>query len=435
MSNNRYSPAADAFPNASATTESHGPILVAIDGSESSEAALMAASLVARSIGAEVEVVSVLEPIVLPLHAPESMAPLLQVQDELEAERERRIAAQVRRHAGPDAQWPTHVEIGRPAVTVAEVARRRTAGLVVTGFGQHNIMVRMFGTETPLKIARVAEVPVLSVPEGFTRLPRTVVVAVDFGRECVRAAAAARALLAEVEHVYLVHVKARDRLDMPANVLSEWERVYEAEMNDAFARVTESLALPADVGVTTAVLRGTPARQILSFTGSTSADLLVAGHGHRGRIDRLIGGSVASQLFRGAQCALLLAPDSHWGTSVATTFYLETESLGERTHWPTALLRFTERNAGRPATLEIDDVRLGAQVVARGYPLAGVDYDWRDDTVELSFGDPASGAPHFTHMVRGPVSIEIRRDASRRDRVLRVARAEGQSLVSLDDDA
>jgi len=407
---------------------------VASDGSESSEAALMAAALLARATGAEVEVVSVVEPLALPLHAPESMAPLLEAQDRLEIERERRVKEQVSRRAGPDAHWPTHVEIGKPAVGVAEVARRRMAALLVTGFGQHSIIVRMFGTETPLKIARVADVPVLSVPEGFARLPRIAVVAVDFGRECVRAAAAARALLAEVRHVYLVHVKARDRLDMPPSVLSEWERVYEAEVNDAFARVTESLALAPDVGVTTAVIRGTPARELLSFAGSASAELLVAGHGHRGRIDRLIGGSVASQLFRGAQCALLLAPDVDSGASLATLHDLQTETLVQRTRWPADLLGFTERNAGRAATLEIDDARLGAQVVARGYPLSGVDYDWRDDTVELSFGDPVSGRPHFTHMVRGPISIEIQRDAARRDRVLRVARAEGQSLLSFEDD-
>ena len=148
----------------------------------------------------------------------------------------------------------------------------------------------------------------------------------------------------------------------------------------------------------------------------------------------MIGGSVASQLFRGAQCALLLAPDVDSGASLATLHDLQTETLVQRTRWPADLLGFTERNAGRAATLEIDDARLGAQVVARGYPLSGVDYDWRDDTVELSFGDPVSGRPHFTHMVRGPISIEIQRDAARRDRVLRVARAEGQSLLSFEDD-
>jgi nucleotide-binding universal stress UspA family protein len=434
VSINRYSPTADAFPGGSATAELHGPILVASDGSESSEAALTAAALLARSTGTDVEVVSVVEPLVLPLHAPESMAPLVQAQDQLEIERERRVSAQVSRHAGPDARWLTHVEIGKPAVTVAEVARSRMAALVVAGFGQHSIIVRMFGTETPLKIARIADVPVLSVPEGFARLPRIAIVAVDFGRECARAAMAARALLAEVRHVYLVHVKARDRLDMPPSVLSEWEQVYEAEVNDAFARVTETLALPPDVGVTTALLRGTPARELLSFAASANADLLVAGHGHRGRIDRLIGGSVASQLFRGAQCALLLAPDVPAGVSIAVAQNVETESLGERTRWPADLLRFTERNVGRAVTLEIDDSRLGAQVVARGYPLAGVDYDWRDDAVELSFGDPVSGRPHFTHMVRGPISIAIQRDAGRRDRVLRIARPDGQSLVSFEDE-
>jgi nucleotide-binding universal stress UspA family protein len=265
-------------------------------------------------------------------------------------------------------------------------------------------------------------------------MPRVVVLAVDFGAECVRAAAAARPLLVNASHVYLVHVKPQERLDMPADVLSEWERSYETELGDAFLRIAETLGLAPDVGVTTVVLRGTPARELLDFSTSTHADMLVAGHGHRSRLERLLGGSVASQLFRGAQCALLLAPDVAAESRLpAPSPGGSTERLSERDRWPLELRRFTERNAGRHATVEIDDPRIGAQVVAHDFPFQGADYDWRDDAVEVVLGGERGTRGHFTHVVRGPASISIQRGPDGRDRVLRVERGEGQMMVVLEE--
>lgn len=431
MTINTYSPATGAFV-APPARGSSGVILVATDGSAASEVALTAAEMIARRVGVPVETVTAVEPLAMPPSFPGTLVIPAEVERTVLAERRDRAETQARRHADGGRPWPAHVELGGAAEVIGRVATERGAGLVLAGFGRHSLLMRMVGTETPLKVARRVDAPVLCVPAGFARLPRTVVVAVDTGSECVRAAAAARPLLAETTRVFLVHVKARDRLDVPASVLSEWERSYETELRDAFTRVTESLGLPPDVDVTTVVLRGTPATELLGFATSAEAELLVAGHGHRRPLERLVGGSVASRLFRGAQCALLLAPDVTPLATIRDAPETVTEVFEHRMHWPMELVRFTARNTGRPATLEVDDARLGAQLVAHRYPFLGADYDWRDDAVELSFGDPGARRGHLTHVVKDATSVSIQRGPGPNDRSLRVAREDGQVLVLLE---
>lgn len=432
MTINTYSPAVDAFTAPPTRAPAHGVILVATDGSPAAEVALTAAELMARRLGAPVETVTAIEPMAVPPSFPGTLV-LPGDLEQCALDARRRVSdEQVRRHGDPMHPWPLHAEVGEPADVIRRVAAKRGAALLVMGFGKHGLLMRTFGTETPLKVARRVDVPVLCVPPGFGRLPRTVVVAVDMGSECVRAAAAARPLMAEVSRVFLVHVRSRDRLDLPANVLAEWEHSYQRELDDAFARVGESLGLSPDVQMTTVVLRGSAPAEILGFAQSAEADLVVAGHGHRRPLERLVGGSVASRLFRGAQCALLLAPDVQPEASLGDAPDTVTEVFEHRMHWPVELVRFTARNSGRPATLEIDDELLGAQVLARRYPFIGADYDWRDDAVELSFGDPTTRRGHLTHVVKGATTVSIQRGPGGIDRVLRVSRDDGQALVMLE---
>lgn len=408
-----------------------GPVLVATDGSEASEAAMAAGAMIARATGAELEIVSAFESGSPLLVAPELAHAMLAAEKAAYERHLERLARQIRTHLGVDDPL-VHVVDGRASQVVPRIAGERRAALIVAAYGEHSMVSRILGTETPLRIARVADAPILCVPPGFVQLPRVVVIAVDLGVECVRAAAAARPLLGSATQIFLVHVKPKERLDMPADLFSEWEQWYERELSDAFARVTESLGVAADVSVTTAVRRGGTGREILTFAATAHADLLVAGHGHRSRFERFFGGSVASQLFRGAQCALLLAPDvlpeSHlpFGEPGTTT-----ELLDDRAGWLDALVRFSGRNAGCLVTVELHDRRLGAQIVAQRFRLSGVDYDWRDDAVELVLGGAVTGERHFAHVVRGPTSIAIQRGRDGRDRALCIESVDGQLLVLL----
>lgn len=92
----------------------------------------------------------------------------------------------------------------------------------------------------------------------------------------------------------------------------------------------------------------------------------------------------------------------------------------EKEDWGTALREFTERNAGRSASVEVDDPEVGAEEQEPDVPLQGVVYDPRDDRIEIVFGRFEGPGPHLTHTIGRPTGLDIVSDSSGRDTVLRV---------------
>ena len=67
----------------------------------------------------------------------------------------------------------------------------------------------------------------------------------------------------------------------------------------------------ADVPVTFVGKTGDPAEQILRYAAAESIDLIVVGtHGRTG-VSRVLLGSVAERVIRGAACPVLVVPTSH----------------------------------------------------------------------------------------------------------------------------
>ena len=103
----------------------------------------------------------------------------------------------------------------------------------------------------------------------------------------------------------------------------------------------------------------------------------------------------------------------------------------ERDHWATELEAFTRRNAGRVASLEVDDPDVGAQSQERDYPFLGAAWDPNDRRVETMLGDFGGGGRHLTRGISSVTGIDILRDEAGRDHVLRVAHRPGQTLLTL----
>ncbi len=99
--------------------------------------------------------------------------------------------------------------------------------------------------------------------------------------------------------------------------------------------------------------------------------------------------------------------------------------------WAPALKRFTNRNAGRRAVLEIGDIGLGAQEIG-GAALRGVAWDPRDGRIEIMLGEQADVDRHLTHTIVCPVCVDLLVAEDGRDRVLRILSAEGQTLLRLE---
>ena len=100
--------------------------------------------------------------------------------------------------------------------------------------------------------------------------------------------------------------------------------------------------------------------------------------------------------------------------------------------WTKTLRDFTERNAGRRARIESDELETGVQQQATAAELRGVDYDPRDGSVEIMLGAQGAGADHVTHTVHGVESVEVARTDEGKDRALRIAHPGGQMLLHLE---
>lgn len=96
--------------------------------------------------------------------------------------------------------------------------------------------------------------------------------------------------------------------------------------------------------------------------------------------------------------------------------------------WAVELDRYTDRNAGRQAILEMEDAEAGPQRIAR-HRLWGVSYDPSDGSIEILFGQFTGENDHLSHTVEHPEKVELMQEDDGWDVVLRIGNPQG--LTSL----
>ena len=108
---------------------------------------------------------------------------------------------------------------------------------------------------------------------------------------------------AAVHAVHVVDTASYAGMPMEAS----WEGVGELLRGDAEEAVAavEALAEETVVDVETAVVEGSPSREIIRYAEGNGCDLVVMGTHGRGGIDRLLLGSVAEKVVRGAAVPVL----------------------------------------------------------------------------------------------------------------------------------
>lgn len=119
------------------------------------------------------------------------------------------------------------------------------------------------------------------------------------------------------------------------------------------------------------------------------------------------------------------AGESTSGNSVGSTVPPE--------HWAKHLQRFTDRNASRRTTIEIDQADIGAQDLESDYPLRGISYDDRDGRIEIMLGDLGDVASHMTHSIAQASELTIVAGSDGRDELLRIVHPGGQTLLRVLD--
>jgi hypothetical protein len=102
----------------------------------------------------------------------------------------------------------------------------------------------------------------------------------------------------------------------------------------------------------------------------------------------------------------------------------------EQRDWMLFLDRFSSRNVGRTATLEIEDATFGSQRVASGRRLVGIVYDWRGERLDIMLGEAERTDHHLTHSVTDVVGLEVLRSAGR-DEVLCIEHPAARTLLLL----
>src|SRR5690349_18616219 len=167
----------------------HGGIVVGIDGSPESIAALNTAAAIGAARGCPVHIVSVLPPFAsyhVGLTADQSQSEV----DSLRINIREMVIREIFEKANPDNNWTHEVLTGRAAKVITDVAARRHADLIVVGRGHHGPVDRLLGGETSLQIIRLSSIPVLAVDTDM-KGPQTIVAAVDFSYASLTAAQAA----------------------------------------------------------------------------------------------------------------------------------------------------------------------------------------------------------------------------------------------------
>jgi nucleotide-binding universal stress UspA family protein len=164
---------------------------------------------------------------------------------------------------------------------------------------------------------------------------RSVVCAVDFSDTSQDALAVARDIAQQSGgRLFLVNV-VLDPLQLPwsvetagidfAEMLRTWIQQAEQDLSKLVA--SQPAGSPP---VTSAVIVGRPAAEIVRYAEEHAADVLVMGtHGY-GLVKRFLLGSVADQVLRQATCPVLVVPHQTLRRSVPSTQPHTTTSAGQR---------------------------------------------------------------------------------------------------------
>ncbi len=403
-------------------------ILVATDGTPAALGALRFAKALAEQNEWEAHVLGVVEPV------PVFDAGFMVAMPEIELYESRResldneIRAQVAVATGGSSTWPVSVVAGVPGPKIVSQAKEQNAECILLGLGRHGPMDRVFGTETALQVLRVSHIPVLAVPEDAETLPRSAVMGVDFSLFSHRAAKMAIGLLASPWEVHLVHVLSG--MEFLPTLSEQWRVDYEDELLQRLTEFGRELSPPPGCDTHFHILEGEPSHEILEFAQGRDPGLLVAGsHGHS-FVGRLLMGSVSTRLIRSATVPVLVVPPTEPSDEVMA----QEDQEKEPKPWVQELNDFTRANVGRKTTLELDDPDLGLQECGRDFPLWGVDYDPRQDRIDIMLGRSGTVEGHLTHSLPGPMGLEIIRGPDGRAEALEITFQAGRAVLRIHRD-
>jgi nucleotide-binding universal stress UspA family protein len=209
---------------------------------------------------------------------------------------------------------------GPPGEIVTEIARDRSAELIVVGTHGHTGIQRFLLGSVATAVLRNAPCDVLvcrgaTGPSPFLRP----LVATDFSPAAARALRNAAALTAPGAPLDVIHAWQLPVGSWGATLLGQarfpWSTVRDAVLSGVKAQADKLVASSPDLGheLRVELIQGPPASVITHAAERGGHDLIAIGtHGHRG-FRRLLLGSVAESVIRHAPCSVLVAHGENAG--------------------------------------------------------------------------------------------------------------------------
>ena len=418
-----------AFGQETLDTE-HQPVLVALKPYDGAEAALAIAQWLAADQQRPLHALTVLEPTemvavaagvpALPAHYDESeraaVAELI----------ETRLARTL-----PTCDT-TRIDVARgsAAHTITDMARERDAHAIVVGTGRHGALGRLVYGERAVQIARLSERPVVVVPPSAAGGPAAeAIVAVDFSPVSRRAARFALDMLADGGRLTLVHVKSA--VDLSEEGAGWWEEAYERRAADLFRRLVASLRPERGITIATQLLHGAPAPALLAYAREFEADLFVCGGRRHSFVERVLLGSVSTEIIRHADCTVVVMPDRGREPEAELRPVLGgvVESW-DANAWPGLIEGFGRRNGGRDTQLRYTAAGpQGAGSVESGYRLVDASFDRAASRAEIVLRDRETDGPQLSHRFANVRSVMVSTDAAGRDTALRLDTVSGRCTL------
>lgn len=288
-------------------------IVVPLDGSEESRAALPYAEAISRATGAAIELLAVIE-----RERTGFTGVPAETAARLEAVRRRALGDQVanvrEELAGRGFTAATALPVGDPVQEIIVAAERPEDAIIVMATHGRGGMERWLIGSVADKVMRLATRPVLMVPvpegDGPARIGR-LMTPLD-GSEAAEAALPLAGELAAAlgAELLIVRVERPLALSAPdAGFLPEIGRIEEEAVSAARSYLDHQRAgLPGGVRVETAALLGSPADVLVRLAREKQVDLVVMTSHGRGGLRRLLLGSIADRLIRSEIPALVVRP-------------------------------------------------------------------------------------------------------------------------------
>jgi nucleotide-binding universal stress UspA family protein len=209
-------------------------------------------------------------------------------------------------HGLPGAdRWMKRAVVDFPADAIVKTASEWRASMIVLGLGHRGRLRRLFGNETSVNVMRHARVPVLAVQPMTTTLPTNALAALDFTEASKASAALAARLLDAAGTLTVAHVCAFRDADVHEGDLVD---LYRAGARVKLDEAVADLQRQTKRRVEGVMLKGEPAEALLTYSRRMRADLIALGGHEHGLVDRILLGSVRTQIVRGARCSVLITP-------------------------------------------------------------------------------------------------------------------------------